>query len=193
MDFLRLNLATLLLGLCSLVAHTSSAQDTAKGILQISLVQMQDVDRPRFRVELHNAGDQQLFLNLGILVNSSQFPTEIRFLLTDSDGKLLRLEMNLPPVIGGRIDPMILPLPAGAKFSWPVNLWSYSAPRQRVYRLNLSPGQYTISAEYTGGVPQLIEHHDMSGLYPWPFWTGIIKSNLLSFNITREMRGQHGN
>jgi len=128
MDFLRLNLATLLLGLCSLVAHTSSAQDTAKGILQISLVQMQDVDRPRFRVELHNAGDQQLFLNLGILVNSSQFPTEIRFLSTLASSSAAFANMCCPGALSASATSAISPVHTeplcshSLAFSSPANL-----------------------------------------------------------------------
>jgi hypothetical protein len=59
----------LVLGFGLLAAHPCAAQEPQSDSLQITLVQVQAVaGQPRFRVELHNAGDRALILNLGMML-----------------------------------------------------------------------------------------------------------------------------
>jgi hypothetical protein len=72
------------------------------------------------RVELRNPGNQDLVLNLGIeLANgANQYPDAVSYTLTTPDGRVLHLESMEPGSIAGRVDPFIVPLPAGAMFSF---------------------------------------------------------------------------
>jgi hypothetical protein len=53
---------------------------------------------PKFRVELQNAGEDDLILNLGITLANGrkQYPKDIVLLLTDSQGKARRFELKEP-------------------------------------------------------------------------------------------------
>src|SRR5450756_1112205 len=149
---------SLFLGFWLVAAHPTPALATPSCSLHIKLVQVQAVaGQPRFQVELHNAGDQALILNLGMMLANGrkQYADAIHLLLTDAHGKTLPLELTEIFLIAGRIDPFVVPLPEGATFTLPIDLDHYSSSRQHIFKLSLTPGQYTLSAEYTGvGVPQ---------------------------------------
>jgi hypothetical protein len=143
-----------------------------------------------FRVELHNTGDQDLILNLGMMLGNGkkQYADRIRLLLTDPHGKLLHLEVTGPALIAGRVDPMVVPLPVGATFVLPIDLKDYSAPKEKIWALDLTPGEYTLRAEYTGiGVRQREANLDMQGISLMSYWTGAVDSNTLPFTLTQEI------
>jgi hypothetical protein len=179
----------LVLGFGLLAAHPSSAQEPQSDSLQITLVQVQAVaGHPRFRVKLHNAGDRALILNLGMMLanGKKQYADAIHLLLTDAHGKTLPLELTGPAYVAGRIDPFVVPLPEGATLTLPIDLEDYSSPRQHIFKLSFAPGQYTLSAEYTGaGVSQQTANLDMKGISLMPYWIGTVKSNVLPFTITQ--------
>jgi hypothetical protein len=192
----RARLAAFVLGLGLLASRPSLPQEVQGG-LQLTIVQVQDTSaRPVFRVELHNAGDHDLILNLGIMLanGKKQYADRLRLLLTDPNGKLLHLEMTGPAIIAGRVDPMVVPLPMGAAFVLPIDLKDYSAPKEKIWALDLTPGEYRLSAEYTGvGVPQRAANLDMQGISLMPYWAGTVDSNRLPFTLSQEIGGQHGN
>jgi len=194
MFFRRTGLAAFVLGLGLFVTRASLPQEVQGG-LQFTIVQIQDTSAPPlFRGELHNAGDHDLTLNLGMMLanGKKQYVDRIRLLLTDPHGKLLHLEMTGPAVIAGRIDPMVVPLPVGATFVLPIDLKDYSAPKEEIWALDLTPGEYTLSGEYLGvGVPQRAANLDMQGISLMPYWTGTVDSNTLLFTLTQEIGGQH--
>jgi hypothetical protein len=68
---------------------------------------------PKFRVELQNAGEDDLILNLGITLANGrkQYPKDIVLLLTDSQGKARRFELKEPFYVAERVDHLIVPLP----------------------------------------------------------------------------------
>jgi hypothetical protein len=83
---------------------------------------------------------------------------------------------------------MVVPIPVRAGFALHVDLRDYFAPKEKVWNLNLSPGQYTLRAEYTGaGVSQLGANLDMKGIALMPYWTGSARSNSLLFTLYREI------
>jgi hypothetical protein len=61
---------------------------------------------PKFRVDLQNAGEDDLILNLGITLANGrkQYPKDIVLLLTDSPGKARRFELKEPFYVAGRVD-----------------------------------------------------------------------------------------
>jgi hypothetical protein len=156
------------------------------GNLQLAL--MQENPRGSFRVELHNAGDRPLWLLLGFVVNRGQYPTEIRLQLTDSDGSVLHLEEAGPPIVGSPIYPMVVPLPAGATFAFPIDLKDYYSRKEKVWNLHLLPGEYTLRAEYTGlSAAEREANLPYRGLATKDCWTGIATSNKVLFTLTQDI------
>ena len=96
-----------------------------------------------FRVEMRNSSAQDLVLNLGFELNEKkQYINAVEYTLTTPDGRVLHLHPMEPAIITGRVDPLIVPLPAGASYSFLVDLDEYGAP--------YAPGNYTLQASYTG-------------------------------------------
>jgi hypothetical protein len=171
------------LGLGLLVARTSGAQEVpGGGPLQLSLTQVRGSPRLRFRVELHNNGKLPLTLNLGFTMSGKQYPDAIHLLLTDGHGKLLLLDRKPPGIMGSLVEALVVPLPAGATFALPIDLEDYGASKEKVVVLDLSPGQYTLRAEYIA----------RKGTDGKPYWTGTVDSNTLAFTLAQEVAGQYG-
>jgi hypothetical protein len=96
----------------------------------LQLVLIQETSQPRFRVELHNAGNRPLTLKLGFMLANGEiyYPDAIHLVVTDSHGSVLHLDLKGPPFpFATRIDPMIVPLPAGATFSLPTSSGDWKA------------------------------------------------------------------
>lgn len=106
---------------------------------------------PKFRVELRNVGTDDLLLNLGTSANGRQYPTAVSLVLVDSKGESQRLELkrfgasNAPGT-----KPLLLPLPAGASFSFPVDLRNYWALGHKEFNAELKAGTYWLQAQLTG-------------------------------------------
>jgi len=142
---------------------------------------------PKFRVELQNAGQDDLILNLGITLANGrkQYPKDIVLLLTDSQGKARRFELREPAYIAGRVDPLIVPLPVGSTFSIPVDLEKYWAAASKEFEYKLKPGMYFLEAQFSGrGLTQSEANLDVKGLALMPYWTGSITSNRLQFEFS---------
>lgn len=108
---------------------------------------------PKFRVELRNVGADDLLLNVGTIAsaNGRQYPTAISLVLVDSKGDLQRLELkrfSAPNAPGTK--PLLLPLPAGATFSFPVDLRNYWALGHKEFNPKLNAGTYWLEAQLTG-------------------------------------------
>ena len=149
----------------------------------IRLAIEQKVPGRLFMVDLRNSGSQALVLNLGTILGNGreQYANRVRLQLTQPDGKVLHLEMVLPGAIAGRMDPMVVPLPPGATYCLLVELEHYCAPKENIWKLNLRPGSYGLRAEYTGiKVSQESANLDMIGISFMPYWTGSVRSDVLS-------------
>jgi hypothetical protein len=135
---------------------------------------------PKFRVELHNYGDTDLFLNLGVMTGGKQYPGAVDLSLTDARGKSRRFVLSLPPV-GGRLDFLVLPLPSGATFSIPVDLENYWTAAPKKFDNELTPGTYFLEAQFTGkGISR------NEGIALMPNWTGTVASNRLQFDVSSQ-------
>ena len=180
----------LVLGSCTVAAppglQPEARQVPIVGGAHLRLTLREETSHLLFSVELHSIGSEPLVLNVGMMLanGKQQYADRIHLLLAGPDNKLLHLEMTGPGVVAGRIDPMVLTLPAGATFSLPVALSQYSAAAEKVWKLDLKPGRYSLQAEYTGvGVPQQAANLDMQGIAVMPFWTGTVRSNVLSISV----------
>jgi len=141
---------------------------------------------PKFRVELRNAGENDLILNLGIMLanGKKQYPNAVVLTLTDAQGKSRRFDLREPWYIAGRLDPLVLPLPTGADFSILVDLDKYWAAASKEFDYKLKPGSYSLEARFTGkGVSQQEANLDVKGIALMSYWAGTVTSNRLQFEV----------
>lgn len=143
---------------------------------------------PTFEIELANTGQRDLILDLGYMYRGRQFTAAIRLSLKDDQNQIKILDLKGPPIVAGRVDALVVPLPKGARIILPVNLADYSDyanPDPKAYDVQLTPGRYLLSAEYRGvGV----EHAnlDMQGIRLLPYWLGKVDSNKTSFVVSEK-------
>jgi len=141
---------------------------------------------PKFRVELRNAGKNDLILNLGIMLanGKQQYPNAVVLTLTDAQGRPRRLDLRGPAAIAGRADPFVLPVPVGATFSIPVDLDKYWPATSKEFDYKLKPGTYSLEAQLTGrGVSQQEANLDAKGIALMPYWKGTATSSQLRFEV----------
>jgi hypothetical protein len=141
---------------------------------------------PKFRVELRNAGENDLILNLGMMLanGKKQYPNAVGLTLTDAQGKSRRFVLREPAYVAGRLDPLVLPIPAGAAFSIPVDFDKYWAAASKEFDYKPKPGNYSLEAQFTGkGVSQQEANLDVKGIALMPYWTGKVTSNHLQFEV----------
>jgi hypothetical protein len=141
--------------------------------------------KPTVRVELHNAGDHDLILNLGVMLYNGKLQRvdAIRLVFTDAHGKSMDLELMEAGIAAGRMDPLVVPLPVGASFSLPIDLAAYWAPKEKIFELNLAPGTYSLAARYTGS--NIDFTLDVGGMALMPYWIGTVESKPVSFTVPR--------
>ena len=139
---------------------------------------------PKLRLEFRNPGPDDLVLNIGTMLanGKKQYPEAIILVITDSRGTFHEMGFAGGPwAIGGRVDPFVLPLPAGATFSLPVDLEKASAADGSKYRFD---GSYTIEARFIGkAVISATTRSSLQDGVLMPFWTGRVTSNRLHFEV----------
>lgn len=137
-----------------------------------------------FRVELRNPNTQDLVLNLGFELSNGrkQYVNAVEYTLTVPDGRVLHLAPVEPAAIGGRVDPLIVPLPAGATFSFLVDLEKYSAPEEKIWKVHLVAGRYSLQAGYTGRVVSVV-NLDCKGIVLMPYWAGRVTATPVVFTV----------
>ena len=176
-----------LVGLISAGPRSGQANRELKMNVRLDASAVGESKVPKFRVELQNAGEDDLILNLGITLANGrkQYPKDIVLLLTDSQGKARRFELREPTYIAGRVDPLIVALPVGSTFSIPVDLEKYWAAASNEFEYKLKPGAYLLEAQFSGrGLTQQEANLDVKGLALMPYWAGSITSNRLQFEFS---------
>lgn len=132
-------------------------------------------------LEVKNTGPDDAVLNLGILLGngSRQYPTAIRLLLTDGKGRQHYAELAVPGIIGGRVDPFVLPLPSAASLTLPLRISNYIDSSGQVENWGTGPQKsFMVQAQFTGkGVSQAEANRDMKGIALMRYWTGTVVSN----------------
>ncbi len=127
----------------------------------------------RLMVAFDNVGTDDLVVNLGVMLDNGkkQVPTAVRLVFTDSEGKKHMIRRNEPRV-AGRVDPFVVPLPAGSRYSL--------IPRDDRDGMidRLPPGRYRVRAEFAG---ETVREKDVSadnkGVAQLSYWTGTIQSD----------------
>lgn len=146
----------------------------------IAITLVGDASGQKYFASLRNGSTKPLFIVIGTIMANDKWlcPSQIELLITGPDGKAHRSESrfgcNPSGVIGGRMDPLIIPLAAGAAYSFPVLDLRQAAA-----------GRYIVKARYTG-VPTSLRscNLDLQGLSLIHHWTGTVVSN----TVTAEVR-----
>ncbi len=175
---LRYNWASALIAFAPLIRTPPSAKPAQiASPLQITMVMLHDrPSLPVFELRLTNAGNRDLVLNLGMLLGTKQYLNAIHFSVSDASGKTLQLaHMHMPAGVAGRIDPLIVSLPMGASFSFPVDMKLYLCSTQGSCPLRLSPGRYFLTAD--------LDTTNAQGLEPFEVWRGHAHSLPTSFVV----------
>jgi HEAT repeat protein len=133
--------------------------------------------RLRFAVALHNIGDKDLMLNLGMIVGTRQYPTGIDLVLSDEKGIVRKLVLPWPRV-AGRVDDYTVPLSVDATHIIVANLDQYlpANPRPEL-PVQLSEDSYKIVAVFVG---KGARHFDPLIA---TFWMGKAVSEPLEFTV----------
>jgi hypothetical protein len=159
--------------------------------------------RFRFRVEIRNVGSNDLLLNMGVMLANGrkQFPDAVTVLITNPKGKTEECGLQGPAAVAGWVGPFVVPVPAGASFSLPIDLekltsdWkSCFAPRGYV-NLIPAPGKYAVRVQFTEksqinehlppipGLPPSTTSIEWGGQILCPVWIGRVISNQVEFEL----------
>jgi hypothetical protein len=134
-------------------------------------------------LEVRNVGPSDAVLNLGVILanGAHQYPTAITLELIDEKSRRLHAKLAEPTgVIGGRIDPLIVPLLSGAACNFPIHLsnmvWHESG---QIEAFEPDPkNHYALQARFTGrnvGTDEAAP--DVKGITLLHFWMGTVVSN----------------
>lgn len=141
--------------------------------------------RPEFRVILENVGDDDLAVNIGIMLANgrAQYPNAIWLLAEGPDGRKQQLIPNGPGRIAGRVDPMLVPLPAGASYAVRCTLNQFSIGESAEPAAHLKPGVYRISAVYDSAKARTFERKNVMSFFSARHWKGTVRSAPRSFDL----------
>jgi RNA polymerase sigma factor (sigma-70 family) len=134
--------------------------------------------KARLMVVLENVGTDDLVLNLGLMLanGKKQIPMAVRLIFTGADSKKHILKWNVLDS-SGRVDPFVVPLPAGSRYSTICR-----DPEKVIDRL--APGRYRVRAEFVGEAVRRKEvNDDAAGLALMTYWTGTIQSEDLQLTV----------
>lgn len=170
------------IGLIIVVLLAPAAQSTrnlhedawGRGSSLIRLDLVQEESGRKYQAVVSNSSAQPVFIVLGTIVGNDKelCPGRVELLLTGVDGKTRASHCELG-VVGGRLDPMIVPLSVGAAYSLPI-------ADLKGYR----PGHYVLKAKYTGiAVPLRAANSDMQGLSLIHYWTGTVESRSVAVDL----------
>jgi RNA polymerase sigma factor (sigma-70 family) len=134
---------------------------------------------------LENVGKDGLVLNLGTMLagGKKHLPTAVRLTLTDAANKPRTLHFyGHIPGVAGRVDPIVVPLPAGCRYTLRCVLDDYTDDDLTRRGVSLPAGRYRVAAEFRG---QRVEHTnaDMPGLALMPYWTGTVTSGEVAVTV----------
>jgi RNA polymerase sigma factor (sigma-70 family) len=143
----------------------------------------------RLVLALENVGKEDLVLNLGPMLNNGrkQYPSAIRVMLTDAKGRKRGLR-RVPAFVAGRLDPFVVPLPAGGRYTLRYALADLTIEEadQGGARVGtpLTAGVYRAEVELVGkAVLQGKTNADMTGIALMPYWTGTIRSGEVGLTV----------
>lgn len=141
---------------------------------------------PRFTIELRNTGSDDLVLKLGAMLANGrrQQPLAVTLIIADAQGKSQLLELRAGGIVGGRVDPMVVPLLAGASYIFSADLADYWVSGSADPEFHLAPGDYAVEARFTGRAVKSEEANlDMKAVALMPYWQGTVTSEPVRMKI----------
>jgi hypothetical protein len=132
---------------------------------------------PGCRLILENVGEDDLNVKLGFsLANGkSHHADAVRLLARLEGGKTRTLTYAALPGVAGRLDPFVVPLPAGASYALPCRLDKF-ADDETGDRIDWTAKGWRITAELLGEAVTRA-NVDMQGLTLVRYWRGKVRSN----------------
>jgi hypothetical protein len=132
---------------------------------------------PRCEVTLENVGDGDLNVKLGwsLANGKSHYPTALRLHALSKGNKTRTLIYAALPGAAGRVDPFVVPLPAGSRYTFRCTFEKY-ADSETGERIDLTAKDYRIVAELLGEAVTNT-NRDVQGLALMPCWQGKVRSN----------------
>lgn len=148
--------------------------------LSLSLSETSNPADPELDIALENVATNDMALDLGIMLANGkyQLPNNIGLNITDSTGKVLKLNFfdRRFGAISGRIDDYAIPLRAGSTYILKMQLDQFYSGAAGIWGMKLDAGSYDISAEFTGTDAKAVNSDD-ADLRLMNFWTGKLSSN----------------
>ena len=141
----------------------------------------------KFAVAIQNTGDADRVVNLGIMLANGRkmYAMAVGLILTSPNGVRRELNLRGPAIIAGRLDDLIVALPAGAIYGLAVSLADYDSPGAPDFQGGLVPGRYQIAVRFDGRAAT--DHNlDSPGIPLMNVWKGRIESRTLTFEIRRQ-------
>jgi hypothetical protein len=132
---------------------------------------------PQCQVTLENVGDADLNVQMGFSLGNgkSHHPAALRFFALSKGNKTRTLIYAALPGVAGRLDPFVVPLPAGSSYTLRCVFDKY-ADSETGGRIDLTAKDYRITAELIGEpVARIRANRD--GFALMPFWQGKTRSN----------------
>ncbi|MBU1695299.1 MAG: hypothetical protein KKC51_15250 [Verrucomicrobia bacterium] len=158
--------------------------------LQIALITVQSAwvegDDIEFYVAFRNAGEKDMFINLGVTLANGRnhFPTEVSLLLIDQDGQSRKLHLLGPATISGRMDDYAVGLGARSMHLLKLHLSEFCSPPTNEFRIKLSNGHYKATAQFNGhGALNKNTGMDWTA---WNFWEGFLESPAVEFIVQKK-------
>ncbi len=133
----------------------------------------------RVEATLHNAGKKDVVLNLGVMLanGARHYPSALRITAVDARGQERTLVLE-PAFVAGRLDPLIMPLSAGARYTVPLDLGTAVVQGKGD---RLAAGKYRIQVGYQGKRVPKTAVPDMPGLALMNYWEGRVQSAVIEY------------
>jgi hypothetical protein len=164
--------AGLALGTLDMASDSLQGTNCGNPISGIALCLASIPATDRVSVEIRNDGSSDVIVRIGIMLanGARQYPNAITLLVQDSAGVELEGTSIDPPGVAGRVDPLALPLPAGAAARVPLRLSRY------VFHAAHRPGEVDLGGERRAVRAKLTGHRP-EGSELSSYWTGTAVSN----------------
>jgi RNA polymerase sigma factor (sigma-70 family) len=146
----------------------------------------------RVALALENVGRDDLVVNLGLMLanGKKQFPAALRLILTDAKGGVRTLHRQ-PGFIAGRVDPFVVPLAAGCRYTLRYDIADFLDEDVAKIGMPWAPGRYRAAVEFVGkAVIRQATNLDTTGLALMNYWTGTVRSAELPLELGPQARGK---
>lgn len=117
-------------GFPGVTAEPPAYGDTVEGLrMNVSIDTSDTNNGDHLQVRIQNIGEKDVLLSLGWIIGYRAYVEEISLELTTSDGKHPGVVLTgVPAGVAGRVDPLVIPLLAGASYNIRISATHYYIP-----------------------------------------------------------------